>query len=92
MKCTINTENQKYILFCDPGRNGRQNKGGKGGAKNYQAFIAGKKPGPEPVVASKVRYLMEKSNIHPLMNQNYFRKLPLHMLLTRLEEKESRKM
>ena len=55
MKCTINTENQKYILFCDPGRNGRQNKGGKGGAKNYQAFIAGKKPGPEPVVASKVR-------------------------------------
>ena len=42
-----------YILSCDhPGRNGRQN---KGGAKNYQAFAARKKPGPEPMVASKVR-------------------------------------
>ena len=38
--------------ICDSGRNGRQNKGG--GAKNYQAFISGKKPDPEPAPVPKV--------------------------------------
>ena len=42
-----------FTPICDSGRNGRQNKGG--GAKNYQAFISGKKPNPEPASVPKVR-------------------------------------
>ena len=41
-----------FSHICDLGRNGRQ-KGG--GAKNYQAFIAGKKPDPKPAEGPKVR-------------------------------------
>ena len=36
----------KSNSFYDSGRHGKQNNGGRGGAKNYQAFIAGKKLGP----------------------------------------------
>ena len=50
MKCE---QHIKYVShICDLGRNGRQ-KGG--GAKNYQAFIAGKKPNPKPAEGPKVR-------------------------------------
>ena len=50
------TINKRIFHFSSPplydfciqiGRTERQTKGGKGGAKNYQAFLAGRKPGQE---------------------------------------------
>ena len=48
-----------FLTFVILGRNGKQNKGG--GAKNYQAFIAGKKPDPKPVEGPKVRPMNTKT-------------------------------